>query len=73
MWDRESPIGGKGRPTPAAAFVGTLGVRLKLTPARDPAFEGLIERRNRFFETSFLPGRGVTSPGPTSTPSSPSG
>lgn len=63
VWDRESAIGGKGKPTPAAAaFVGTLGVRLMLAPARDPEFKGLVERRNGFFETSFLPGRVFTSP-----------
>jgi hypothetical protein len=40
----------------------TLGVRIKLAPARDPEFKGLVERRNGFFETSFLPGRTFTSP-----------
>ena len=63
VWDRESAIGGKGKPTPAAAaFVGTLGVRLMLAPARDPEFKGLVERRNGFFETSFMPGREFASP-----------
>ena len=63
LWDRESAIGGRGRPTvEAAAFAGTLGVRIKLAPARDPETKGLIERRNGYFETSFLPGRSFVSP-----------
>jgi len=63
VWDRESAIGGKGKPTlEAASFTGTLGVRLRLAPPRDPEFKGLVERRNGFFETSFLPGRTFTSP-----------
>jgi len=37
-------------------------VRIKLTPARDPESKGLIERRNGYFETSFLPGRSFVSP-----------
>lgn len=63
VWDRESGIGGTGKLTAeAAGFAGTLGVRIKLAPARDPEFKGLVERRNGFFETSFLPGRTFTSP-----------
>jgi hypothetical protein len=63
VWDREAAIGGTGKPsTEAAAFAGTLGVRIKLTPARDPESKGLIERRNGYFETSFLPGRSFVSP-----------
>ncbi|WP_149205479.1 IS21 family transposase [Actinotalea subterranea] len=64
VWDREAAIGGTGRPTiEATSFVGTIGVRLKLAPARDPEFKGLVERRNGYFETSFLPGRTFVSPG----------
>lgn len=63
VWDREAAIGGTGKPTiEAASFAGTIGVRLKLAPQRDPEFKGLVERRNGFFETSFLPGRTFTSP-----------
>lgn len=63
VWDREAAIGGTGKPTiEAASFAGTIGVRLKLAPPRDPEFKGLVERRNGFFETSFLPGRSFTSP-----------
>jgi len=63
LWDREAAIGGTGRLTvEAASFAGTLGVRIKLAPPRDPESKGLVERRNGFFETSFLPGRTFTSP-----------
>jgi hypothetical protein len=40
--------------------------------ARDPEFKGVIERRNEFFETSFVPGRSFDSR-PTSMSSSPTG
>lgn len=63
VWDREAAIGGAGKPSSeAAAFVGTLGIRLTLAPPRDPEFKGLVERRNGYLETSFLPGRTFTSP-----------
>lgn len=63
VWDREAAIGGTGRVTAeAAAFAGTLGVRIRLAPARDPESKGLVERRNGYFETSFVPGRDFTSP-----------
>jgi hypothetical protein len=43
VWDREAAIGGAGKPSvEAAAFAGTLGVRIKLTPARDPESKGLV-------------------------------
>jgi hypothetical protein len=59
----ESAIGETGRLTvEAASFAGTLGVRIRLAPPRDPESKGLVERRNGFFETSFLPGRTFTSP-----------
>jgi transposase len=63
VWDRESAIGGTGKLTaPAAAFAGTLATRIRLAPPRDPEFKGMVERNNRFFETSFLPGRAFASP-----------
>lgn len=63
VWDREAAIGGRGRlTTEAASFAGTIGVRIRLAPPRDPEFKGLVERRNGYFETSFLPGRTFTSP-----------
>lgn len=63
VWDREAAIAGTGRPSAAAAgFFGTLGAGLKIAPARDPEFKGLVERSNQFLETSFLPGRVFASP-----------
>jgi transposase len=63
VWDRESAIGGRGVLTqPAAQFAGTLGVKIRLAPAREPEYKGLVERRNGWFETSFLPGRTFISP-----------
>lgn len=62
-WDRESAIGGRGRPSPAAAaFAGTLGTRIVLAPPRDPETKGMVERTNGYLETSFLPGRVFASP-----------
>jgi transposase len=63
VWDRESAIGGTGKLTaPAAAFAGTLATQIKLAPPRDPEYKGMVERNNRFLETSFLPGRRFVSP-----------
>lgn len=63
VWDREAAIGGNGKVTVAAAsFAGTLATRIVLAPPRDPEFKGMVERNNRFFETSFLPGRSFASP-----------
>jgi len=64
VWDRESAIGGSGKVSvPAAAFAGTLATRIQLAPPRDPEYKGMVERANRFLETSFLPGRVFQSPG----------
>lgn len=58
LWDREAAIGGMGKPTILAAkFAGTLATKLRLAPPRDPGTKGIVERANRFRETSFLPGR----------------
>lgn len=58
LWDREAAIGGLGRPTVlAATFTGTIATKLRLAPARDPETKGVVERANRYLETSFLPGR----------------
>ena len=63
VWDREAAIGGSGKlTTAAAAFAGTLATRIRLAPPRDPEFKGMVERANRFLETSFLPGRLFSSP-----------
>jgi hypothetical protein len=42
--------------------MGTLATRLVLLPPRDPESKGIVERRNGWFETSFMPGRSFTSP-----------
>lgn len=42
--------------------MGTLATKLVLLPPRDPESKGLVERRNGWFETSFMPGRTFTSP-----------
>ena len=45
-----------------ASFIGTLATKLVLLPPRDPECKGLVERRNGWFETSFMPGRSFRSP-----------
>ena len=58
LWDRESAIGGTGKPTVlAATFVGALSTGLRLAPPKDPETKGVVERANQYLETSFLPGR----------------
>ena len=62
LWDNETGIG-KGKLTErTAAFAGTLGTEIKLLKARDPESKGMVERRNRFFRSSFMPGRHFASP-----------
>ena len=64
IWDNESGIGrGQRRAEGVPAFIGTLATRLVLLPPRDPESKGIVERRNGFFETSFMPGRHVRVPG----------
>ena len=63
IWDNEPGIGrGPRRAEGVAAFMGTLATKLVLLPPRDPESKGLVERRNGWFETSFMPGRTFTSP-----------
>ena len=58
IWDNEPGIGrGRRRAEGVAAFTGTLATTLVRLPPRDPESKGIVERRNRFFETSFMPGR----------------
>ena len=42
--------------------MGTLATKLVLLPLRDRESKSLVERRNGWFETSFLPGRSCASP-----------
>ncbi len=63
IWDNEPGIGrGQRRAEGVASFMGTLATKLVLLPPRDPESKGLVERRNGWFETSFMPGRRFTSP-----------
>lgn len=63
IWDNETGIGrGQRRAEGVAAFMGTLATKLVLLPPNDPESKGLVERRNGWFETSFMPGRTFTSP-----------
>lgn len=63
IWDNEGGIGRRHQPARGVAtFMGTLAAKLVLLPPRDPESKGIVERRNGWFETSFLPGRTFTSP-----------
>jgi hypothetical protein len=63
IWDNESGIGVRGRlATGVGEFCGTLATRVHQLKARDPESKGVVERRNGFFETSFMPGRSFDSP-----------
>lgn len=63
IWDNERGIGrGPNRSQGVPAFMGTLATRLVLLPPRDPESKGVVERRNGWFETSFMPGRDFASP-----------
>jgi transposase len=63
IWDNEPGIGrGRSGADGVASFMGTLATRLVLLPPRDPESKGIVERRNGWFETSFMPGRSFISP-----------
>jgi hypothetical protein len=63
IWDNEPGIGrGKRHAEGVAAFTGTLATTLVRLRPRDPESKGIVERRNGFFETSFMPGRDFASP-----------
>lgn len=62
IWDNESGIGRRKLTEPAAVFAGTLATKVVLLPPRDPESKGVVERRNGWFETSFMPGRHFESP-----------
>ena len=64
IWDNESGIGRGGRlANGVSAFTGTLATRIVQLRPRDPESEGIVERRNGFFETSLMPDRRFASPG----------
>jgi hypothetical protein len=63
IWDNETGIGRGGKLADGvAAFTGTLATRIVQLRPRDPESKGIVERRNGYFETSFLPGRAFASP-----------
>lgn len=63
VWDNETAIGRRGRLAAGVAeFSGTLATRIHQLKVRDPESKGVVERRNGFFETSFMPGRQFASP-----------
>jgi hypothetical protein len=63
IWDNETGIGRGGKLADGvAAFTGTLATRIVQLRPRDPESKGIVERRNGFFETSFMPGRSFASP-----------
>jgi transposase len=63
IWDNESGIGrGKRHADGVGAFTGTLATTLQRLKPHDPESKGLVERRNGYFETSFMPGRSFESP-----------
>jgi hypothetical protein len=63
VWDNESGIGrGKRHADGVGAFTGTLATTLQRLKPNDPESKGVVERRNGFFETSFMPGREFASP-----------
>jgi len=63
IWDNEPGIGRGGRRAEGVTeFMGMLATRLVLLKPRDPESKGIVERRNGWFETSFMPGRTFVSP-----------
>jgi transposase len=63
VWDNEAGIGRRNRlAVGVAEFVGTLATRVHQLKPHDPESKGVVERRNGFFETSFMPGRSFDSP-----------
>jgi hypothetical protein len=58
VWDRESAIGARGRPSePFLAFCGQLQVGWIILDAGDAQAKGQLERQHRFLETNFEPRR----------------
>ncbi len=63
IWDNETGIGrGKRHAEGVGAFTGTLATTLQRLKPNDPESKGVVERRNGYFETSFMPGRDFDSP-----------
>jgi transposase len=63
VWDRESAIAPRGKPTEAfAAFCGALPIGWSICQAADPEAKGILERSHRFMRSNFEPGRAFASP-----------
>jgi hypothetical protein len=63
IWDNEPGIGrGQRGAEGVASFMGTMGARLVLLPPGDPESKGVVERRNGWFEISFMPARTLALP-----------
>lgn len=63
LWDNEAGIGRRNRLAHGVSeFCGTLATRVHQLRPHDPESKGIVERRNGFFETSFMPGREFDSP-----------
>ncbi len=63
IWDNETGIGRRNHLAAGVGeFCGHLGTRLQQLKAYDPESKGGVERINRYFESSFLPGRDFTGP-----------
>ncbi len=63
IWDNESGIGQRGRLAQGvASFAGTLATKVVQLKPYDPESKGIVERRNGWLETSFMPGRTFSSP-----------
>ncbi|MEO6857509.1 MAG: IS21 family transposase [Solirubrobacteraceae bacterium] len=58
VWDRESAIAGRGKPSDAfLAFCGQLEVGWIILAARDPQAKGQLERQHDYLERNFEPRR----------------
>ena len=63
IWDNEAGIGrGKRKADGVEAFIGSLATKLVQLKPDDPESKGIVERRNGWLETSFMPGRAFASP-----------
>jgi transposase len=67
VYDNEAALISRhnGRPNPTPPFQrfrGTLGMGLIVCKPGDPEAKGMVERANKYLETSFIPGRRFTSP-----------
>ena len=67
VYDNEAALISRhnGRPNPTPPFQrfrGTLGMGLIVCKPGDPEAKGMVERANKYLETSFLPGRRFSSP-----------